>query len=102
MDVREVRMVGFRRCVPRLAKSKAIKAHCRSQPQVVCRLPVRVFRLQLGGSCHHLLLLRDQIRTDECVFLWSGMATTCALLTVGHPLILRLSRCCPYLLCFPL
>jgi hypothetical protein len=80
MDVREVRMVRFRRCGSRLAKSNAVKVHCRSQPQVVYVPPVHVFRLQLGDHCY---LLRPRCVPEFgsgtvllCAFLWSGEATS--------------------------
>ena len=53
MDVREVRMVRFC-CGSRLAGSNAIKAYCKSQPQLVCVPPAPVFRLQLGVPGHQL------------------------------------------------
>jgi hypothetical protein len=89
MGVREVRMVRFRRCGSRFAKSNAIKVHRhgRSQQQALVYVPpVRVFRLQLGGRGHFLRHLRVPVfgyRVDVCVFLWSGVAAS-ALLTVGY------------------
>jgi hypothetical protein len=81
MDLREMRMVRFRCCGPRLVKSNAVKVQCRSQPQVVYVHPVRVFRLQLGARGHFhrpQCVTAFGYRTEICAFLWSGEAPLCS------------------------